>query len=113
MREERTYFVYILTSAKNGTLYIGVTNDLQRRFLEHKNVIPSLDEGTQKKTKAKKPSFTKKYNVNKLVYYEEFGEVDEAIQREKRLKKWNRAWKIELIEKENPGWTDLYPKLFG
>lgn len=105
MFEERTYFVYILASAKNGTLYIGITNDLQRRILEHRGVIPA-NAGNQKKT------FAQKYKVNKLVYFEEFGEVDEAIQREKRLKKWNRAWKIELIEKENPGWTDLYPELF-
>jgi len=103
MYEERTYFVYILASAKNGTLYIGITNDLQRRILEHRGELPVSN---------KKQSFTQKYKVHKLVYFEEFSEVDEAIQREKRLKKWNRAWKIELIEKENPSWTDLYPKLF-
>ena len=110
MREERTYFVYILASAKNGTLYTGVTNDLQRRTLEHKNVIPTK-VGIQNQNKPKQ-SFTQKYGLSQLVYFEEFGEVDEAIQREKRIKKWNRTWKIELIEKENPGWTDLYPKLF-
>jgi len=70
MREERTYFIYILASQINGTLYIGVTNDLQRRVLEHKE--------------AQTKSFTKKYAVNKLVYYEEFGDIEEAIQREKR-----------------------------
>ena len=71
-------------------------------MLEHRDPTPQ-------KTK---PSFAQRYKVNNLVYFEEFGEVDEAIQREKRLKKWNRAWKIELIEQENPGWTDLYPNLF-
>ncbi|MBU1090191.1 GIY-YIG nuclease family protein [Patescibacteria group bacterium] len=113
MREERTYFVYILASSKNGTLYIGIANDLQRRVSEHRGVIFAPPSVIPVKTGIQnKKNFTQKYGVNKLVYFEEFGEVDEAIQREKRLKKWNRAWKIELIEKENPGWTDLYPKLF-
>ena len=88
------YFVYILASKPNGTLYIGVTNNLQRRVYEHKN---GLIEG-----------FTKKYNVNKLVYYEIHSEITEAIGREKNLKKWNRKWKIELIEKANSSWKDLY-----
>ena len=99
MRDEKIYFVYILASGINSTLYIGVTGDLQARVLQHR-------EG---KTK----SFTQKYKVNQLVYYEEFGEVDEAIQREKRLKKWKREWKIRLIHEKNPSWKDLYEELFG
>ncbi len=89
------YFVYVLASKKNGTLYIGVTNDLVRRVYEHKE---DFVEG-----------FTKRYRVHMLVYYESCEDIDSAIAREKQLKKWNRAWKIELIEKDNPEWTDLYP----
>ena len=89
-----TYHVYILASAKNGTLYIGVTNDIIRRVYEHKNNV--ID------------GFTKKYNVHKLVYCEEFSDVCDAITREKQLKRWNRQWKIELIESINPEWDDLY-----
>jgi len=88
-----SYYVYILASKKNGTLYIGVTNNLHRRVAEHKT---SINEG-----------FTKKYHVHTLVYYEIYTDIREAILREKRLKKWNRAWKISLIEKENPQWNDL------
>lgn len=91
------YFVYILASKPNGTLYIGVTNNLQRRVYEHKE---GLIEG-----------FTKKYNVNNLVYYEIHSEITEAIKREKNLKKWNRKWKIELIEKANSSWKDLYSEI--
>ena len=91
------YFVYILASKKNGVLYIGITNDLIRRVYEHKNNII--------------PGFTKKYNVHNLVYFETFNDSYLAIQREKRLKKWNRAWKIRLIEKDNPEWKDLYDTL--
>ena len=98
MWEEKIYCVYILTSGKNATLYIGITSDLQARVSQHK-------EGKGK-------GFTQKYKVNQLVYYEEFGNVDEAIQREKQLKVWKREWKINLIEKDNPSWEDLYPKLF-
>ena len=87
------YFVYIIASKKNGTLYIGVTNNLQRRIYEHKN---ELIDG-----------FTKKYKIKTLVYYEIHTEIEEAIKREKALKKWNRAWKINLIEKSNPNWNDL------
>ncbi|MBU4311123.1 MAG: GIY-YIG nuclease family protein [Candidatus Omnitrophica bacterium] len=90
----KSYYVYILASKRNGTLYIGVTNDLVRRVYEHKE---GLVEG-----------FTKKYKVDRLVYFEETNDVESAITREKRLKKWNRQWKIELIEKENPEWKDLY-----
>jgi putative endonuclease len=99
MREEKIYFVYILASGINSTVYVGVTSYLQARVLQHK-------EGKVK-------GFTQKYKVNKLVYYEEFGEVDEAIKREKQLKKWNRAWKIRLIHEKNPNWKDLYEELFG
>lgn len=88
------YFVYILASKKRGTLYIGVTSDLVKRVYEHKN---KLAEG-----------FTKKYNVSQLVHFESCGDVKAAIQREKQLKDWKRDWKIELIEKENPDWVDLY-----
>jgi putative endonuclease len=93
----KNYFVYILASKRNGTLYIGVTNDLIRRVYEHKN---DLVEG-----------FTQKYGVHTLVYYEMFDDIENAILREKRLKKWNRKWKLELIEKNNPNWRDLYPDL--
>ena len=93
----KTYYVYILASKRNGTLYIGVTNDLIKRVYEHKN---SLVEG-----------FTKKYFVHKLVYYEQTEDIYSAIQREKRLKKWNRAWKIKLIEDFNCNWKDLYYEL--
>lgn len=87
------YYVYILSNRKNGTLYIGMTNNLERRVFEHKN---KLVEG-----------FTKKYDLTKLMYYEIFQHVDEAIKREKRLKKWKRQWKINLIEEKNPNWKDL------
>ena len=89
----KDYFVYILASQRNGTLYIGVTNNLERRIIEHKN---NLVEG-----------FTKKYNIHKLVYCEQIGDINLAIMREKQLKRWNREWKLRLIEKENPNWLDL------
>lgn len=88
-----SYYVYILASKRNGTLYVGVTNDLVRRFFEHKE---KLIKG-----------FTSKYNVDKLVYYEETDDVGAAINREKQLKKWRRKWKLDLIEKDNPNWRDL------
>jgi putative endonuclease len=96
---EHLYFVYILASGRNGTLYIGVTNDVMRRTWEHKS---DLVEG-----------FTRKYGVHTLVWYETHGDINEAIAQEKRLKKWRRAWKIELIEKHNSGWNDLYQRLLG
>ena len=89
----RQYYVYILASKRNGTLYIGMTNNLARRVWEHKQ---GLVKG-----------FTKKYDVERLVYSESFARPRDAIEREKRLKKWNRAWKIQLIESVNPGWKDL------
>jgi putative endonuclease len=88
-----TYYVYISASKRNGTLYIGVTNDLERRIYEHKR---NLIEG-----------FTKKYNIHILVYYEDVNDIHSALQREKQLKRWSRQWKIELIEKFNPEWNDL------
>ena len=93
------YYIYILASRKNGTLYIGVTNNLLKRVYEHKN---DLVEG-----------FTKKYGIHRLVHYEQVGNVSSAIQREKRLKNWKRRWKIELIERANPDWKDLYDELTG
>jgi putative endonuclease len=95
--EKGIYHVYIITNKKNGTLYIGVTNDLSRRIYEHKN---GMIEG-----------FTKKYGLHTLVYFEQMEGVHSAIQREKRLKKWNRRWKIELIQQLNPEWKDLYEEL--
>lgn len=94
---KRKYYVYILASKKNGTLYIGVTNDIYRRIWEHKN---NKIEG-----------FTSKYKVHTLVYYEVYDNVEDAIIREKRLKKWSRTWKIRLIEKTNQLWRDLYIEL--
>ena len=91
------YYVYILASNKNGTIYIGVTSNLVKRIYEHKN---ELAEG-----------FTKQYSVHNLVYFEITESVESAIAREKQLKKWNRAWKIRLIEKTNPEWRDLYMEL--
>ena len=96
---KRSGYVYILASHIGGTLYIGVTNDLIRRVGEHK--IKLIE------------SFTEKYDVVKLVYFEQFDDPENAIKREKRLKKWPRAWKIALIEKDNPDWIDLYPEIAG
>jgi putative endonuclease len=94
---EKTYWVYILASGLGGTLYIGVTGDLVHRVYEHRM---GLADG-----------FTKKYGIHRLVYFEQYNDVEIAIQREKRLKKWNRAWKIRLIEEVNPNWDDLYPQI--
>ena len=87
------YYVYILASKRNGTLYIGVTNNLERRMFEHKE---KLVDG-----------FTKKYNIINLVYFELTNDINSAILREKQLKKWNRKWKLDLIERDNPDWKDL------
>ena len=92
-----TYFVYLLSSQPNGTLYVGKTNDLLRRVWQHK-------------IKAA-PSFTSKYGVDRLVWYEAHATLESAFQREKRIKGWKRAWKIILIERDNPQWIDLYPSL--
>jgi len=93
MKLNHQYYVYILSNLKNGTLYIGMTNDLERRMFEHKN---KLIEG-----------FSKNYNLDKLVYFEQFQYVNDAIKREKQLKNWNRKWKIDLIEGDNNDWNDL------
>ena len=92
------YFVYILASQQNGTLYTGVTNNLFRRVWEHRN-----NEGV---------SFTRKQKVDRLVWFEEHGDINRAIYREKRIKRWKRDWKLRLIETENPNWTDLYDERF-
>jgi putative endonuclease len=87
------YFVYILATQRNGTLYVGVTNDLVRRVSEHKAKLV--------------PGFTRKYGVTQLVYFEEYGSILEARAREHAVKRWRRAWKIEMIERLNPAWRDL------
>ena len=97
--ETRSFYVYILASSIGGTLYIGVTNDLVRRVAEHKSKIAE--------------SFTKRHDVARLVYFESFDRIEQEIHREKRLKKWTRAWKVQLIEGENPNWDDLYPSIAG
>ncbi len=93
----KDYYVYILANKRNGTLYTGITNDLIKRVYEHRN---GLVEG-----------FTERYGVHRLVYFEITGSVEGAIAREKQVKKWNRLWKIELIEKNNPEWKDLFLQL--
>jgi putative endonuclease len=95
----RDYFVYLLASERNGTLYIGVTNDLIRRVHQHRE---GLADG-----------FTKQYAIKLLVWFESTPSVEAAIQREKQLKNWKREWKIALIERTNPLWRDLYPELLG
>lgn len=95
--QDKQYFVYILATYKRGTLYTGIASDLIGRTWQHKNNVVA--------------GFTKKYQVHKLVYYEIFEDPTEAIRREKQLKKWNRQWKIELIEKYNPDWKDLFDEL--
>lgn len=95
----KDYYVYILAAEKNGTLYIGVTNNLLERVSQHKKKISK--------------GFTETYSVSKLVYYEQTNDVRSAIEREKQLKKWNRQWKINLIESMNPNWRDLYPELIS
>ena len=94
---DASFFVYILASKRNGTLYIGVTNNLARRLSEHKARLV--------------PGFTRKYAVDQLVYFEAFSSILDARAREHALKRWNRAWKIALIEKSNPGWRDLTGQL--
>lgn len=93
----KQFFVYILASKRNGTLYIGVTSDLLKRVSEHKNKVVK--------------GFTEKYDVTRLVYYECYDDPNTAILREKQLKKWERKWKLDLIEQKNPKWNDLYEEL--
>ena len=93
----RSYYVYLLASRRKGTLYVGVTNDLSKRVWQHKQ---ELVEG-----------FTKKYGVKSLVWFEQTKSIESAIVREKQIKKWNRDWKVELIEKTNPQWRDLYEEI--
>lgn len=93
----KEFYTYILASKKNGTLYIGVTSDLVKRIWEHKNNVTE--------------SFTQKYSVHTLVYYEIHSDFDTAVTREKKLKNWRREWKIKLIEENNPDWKDLYEGL--
>ena len=94
----KIFYVYILASQRNGTLYIGVTSHLLRRIWEHKNMLIK--------------GFTRQYRVKTLVYYEMHATAKEAIHREKRLKEWKRQWKINLVESVNPHWDDLYDQLF-
>jgi putative endonuclease len=95
--QNKQFYIYILTSHHYGTLYIGVTNDLTRRIYEHKH---DLEDG-----------FSRKYGVHTLVYFETTPDIYSALTREKQMKKWNRKWKIELIESKNPEWKDLYQDL--
>ncbi|MBI5755488.1 MAG: GIY-YIG nuclease family protein [Nitrospirae bacterium] len=90
----KQYYVYIMASKRNGMLYIGVTSDLIKRVYEHKYDLTT--------------GFTNKYHIHHLVYFEITEDITSAISREKQLKKWNRAWKIALLEKNNPEWRDLY-----
>ena len=96
---EKICHVYILASQRNGTLYIGVTSDLVKRVYQHKS--KSIE------------GFTSKYNVTMLVHFEEFNDISLAIQREKRVKEWPRKWKLNLIERENPDWKDLYEQIIA
>ena len=95
----KTYFVYILTNWNNKVMYVGVTNDLVRRMYEHRRGVVD--------------GFTKKYNVHKLVYYEVYGDIRMAIEREKEIKGWRREKKNFLVNKSNPDWRDLYEDLLG
>jgi putative endonuclease len=97
MARDHVYFVYILASQRNGTLYVGVTNDLIGRVNEHREGLV--------------PGFTKRYAVKLLVYFEEHDDVVAAIGREKRIKRWRRKWKLELSESQNPQWRDLWSDL--
>ncbi len=97
--DERQPAVYILASQRNGTLYIGVTSDLVKRVWPHRNDVVER--------------FTQRYGVHKLVHFEQDGSMDAAIPREKQLKKWNRDWKLKLIEERNPDWHDLWDEIVG
>lgn len=91
------FYVYLLASRKQGTLYLGVTRDLVRRVYQHREKLT--------------PGFTSRYDVRRLVWFEVYDDPVNAIEREKEIKKWRRAWKIALIEKDNPDWKDLYPEI--
>ena len=93
----KTYYIYILASKRNGTLYVGVTSNLIKRIYAHKKKLIG--------------GFTERYNVDRLVYFESTTDIESAILREKRIKKWKRRWKIDLIEKNNPSWKDLYHEI--
>jgi len=95
----KRFFVYLLASDRNGTLYVGMTSDLVRRVWQHREKVVD--------------GFTEKYAVDRLVWFAEFGTAEAAIVREKQVKKWNRAWKIRLIEEANPNWDDLYEGLIS
>ena len=97
MADPKLYFTYILAGKLGGTLYVGVTKDLLRRVTEHRERSAS--------------SFTKKYRVHRLVWWEVHENIEQAILREKRIKKWKRAWKVQLIERSNPNWVDLFPAI--
>lgn len=99
MDEARIYWVYILTNGRYGTLYVGVTNSLERRIAEHRA--------------GEVPGFTRTHKLHRLVYYRSFGEVLEAIHFEKQLKRWRREWKVRLIERTNPYWADLYLEMMA
>jgi putative endonuclease len=99
MKAEKSPAVYIVASNERGTLYIGVTGDLCSRALQHRQGLV--------------PGFTKKYGVKRLVWFEHFGSMDEAILREKRIKEWKRDWKVEMVEKANPLWLDLFAECGG
>jgi len=96
---DKAFSVYVLASRRNGTLYVGVTSNLVQRAWQHREGFVS--------------SFTKEHDVKKLVWYEQHETAESAIKREKQIKKWNRAWKVELIETVNPYWNDLYPQVAG
>ena len=93
----KQFYVYILASKRNGTLYVGVTSDLTKRVWEHKNKFVK--------------GFTEQYGVDKLVYCEVHSDAENAILREKQIKKWNRSWKLRLIEEKNPSWKDLFDEI--
>ena len=95
----KNYYIYLLANKKNGTLYTGSTSDLVKRIWEHKNKVIK--------------GFTEKYDVTQLVYYEVCNDVNEAIKRENQIKRWRRQWKMQLIEKTNPDWRDLYDEVLS
>ncbi|HTJ64459.1 MAG TPA: GIY-YIG nuclease family protein [Alphaproteobacteria bacterium] len=99
MTKEKQFAVYLLSSGRNGTIYIGMTSNLPGRIWQHKNKVF--------------PGFTARHDCDRLVYFEMFDDAEAAIQRERRLKEWRRAWKVALIEELNPRWEDLYPGIAG